>query len=210
MECEVEGCDKKAISHGLCNIHRMRLRRHGHLKKTRPSDWGLREKHPLYNTWMWMRRMRHKASICSQWEDFWAFVEDIGERPSRYFQLYRLDKGNGYNPKNCIWKEVIPCKDRAKYARDWRNQNPDKAKNSCLKKSHGITIEDYKQMYKDQNGVCAICGNPETSKYYSLAVDHCHKTNKIRGLLCQKCNRGLGFFGDSPETLQSAINYLTN
>lgn len=64
-------------------------------------------------------------------------------------------------------------------------------------------------MLEAQEGVCAICGKPETkpnAKY--LAVDHNHETGVIRGLLCNNCNRALGLLGDNVETLQNAINYL--
>lgn len=62
-------------------------------------------------------------------------------------------------------------------------------------------------------GVCAICGKPEThgngkSSIKLLAVDHCHTTGKIRGLLCHKCNLGIGHLDDSIDRLEAAINYL--
>ena len=66
----------------------------------------------------------------------------------------------------------------------------------------------------EKNGCCAICGKPETSKYQSgnvrlLCVDHNHRTSKIRGLLCSKCNSILGYASDSIETLANSIKYLT-
>jgi hypothetical protein len=60
-----------------------------------------------------------------------------------------------------------------------------------------------KQMLEDQGGVCAICFNARF-----LAVDHDHDTEQVRGLLCEHCNRGLGFFRDSVLALESAIEYL--
>jgi hypothetical protein len=65
-----------------------------------------------------------------------------------------------------------------------------------------------------QNGVCAICRKPETythhmtKKIANMAVDHCHVTGKIRGLLCHKCNHGLGKFGDDVSLLRKALAYL--
>jgi len=73
---------------------------------------------------------------------------------------------------------------------------------------YGLTGSEYEELAAYQNWVCAICGKKETSKRGNLAVDHDHKTGKVRGLLCHKCNSGLGSFGDSPELLKSAINYL--
>lgn len=73
--------------------------------------------------------------------------------------------------------------------------------------SKDFTKEDYRKILKNQNGICAIC---EEKEDINLAVDHCHKTNQIRGLLCSECNRGLGKLGDTIEGLQKAINYLKN
>lgn len=75
-----------------------------------------------------------------------------------------------------------------------------------LSKTFGLTVEDYDALAKAQNGVCAICKKPETDR--PLAVDHDHETNEVRGLLCKRCNIGLGNLYDSVETLQSAIEYL--
>ncbi len=84
-----------------------------------------------------------------------------------------------------------------------------------LKFKYNLTGEQYNQMLKEQHKVCAICKKPETQKSNpkgivdSLRVDHCHKTNKIRGLLCSKCNFGLSQFDDKIELLKKAIIYLT-
>jgi hypothetical protein len=63
-------------------------------------------------------------------------------------------------------------------------------------------------MVEAQGNKCKICGNPETVKGRSLSVDHCHRTGKIRGLLCGKCNTGLGKFRDSDKILKKALDYL--
>jgi Autographiviridae endonuclease VII len=76
-------------------------------------------------------------------------------------------------------------------------------------RSYGLTEEDYDRLLKIQNGVCAICHKPEThNRSKVLSIDHCHKTNKVRGLLCHRCNAGLGQFYDDTEIMKSAINYL--
>ncbi len=75
-----------------------------------------------------------------------------------------------------------------------------------LKRNYGITIEEYKDMYIKQNGLCAICEEPEQT--ISLSVDHDHITGKIRGLLCTNCNNGLGRFKDDSARLRSALSYL--
>ena len=75
-----------------------------------------------------------------------------------------------------------------------------------LKYIYGITITQYQEMLINQNHLCAICKKPDKSK--NLAIDHCHKTNKIRGLLCSKCNRALGYFNDCPILINDALKYL--
>jgi hypothetical protein len=70
---------------------------------------------------------------------------------------------------------------------------------------YGITIEEYNRLFKLQNGKCAICN---VTQEKSLDVDHCHKSNKVRGLLCRKCNLGIGFMQDSPDICKKASEYL--
>lgn len=80
---------------------------------------------------------------------------------------------------------------------------------SQLKEKYSLTIEQYNELLQKQNGGCGICGRITDLKRV-LAVDHDHKTNIIRGILCDRCNRGLGLFLDSPEFLRRAANYLEN
>lgn len=77
-----------------------------------------------------------------------------------------------------------------------------------LRKSFGIGVEEYNKMLDAQEGCCAICGTKECVTGRNFAVDHDHKTGKIRGLLCQFCNTALGKFQDDKEILSNAIKYL--
>lgn len=81
------------------------------------------------------------------------------------------------------------------------------SRNATLKQLYGITVDEYEEMLKQQRGVCAICSQIDGSGR-RLAVDHCHTTGKIRGLLCTACNIALGKLKDSPELLANAIKYL--
>ena len=76
-----------------------------------------------------------------------------------------------------------------------------------LKFEYGLTLENYDKMSLAQDGNCAICGG-KNKLHGKLAVDHCHKTKKVRGLLCHNCNLGLGNFHESISKLESAICYL--
>ncbi|MBN1183458.1 MAG: endonuclease VII domain-containing protein [Bacteroidales bacterium] len=79
-----------------------------------------------------------------------------------------------------------------------------------LKRKYSITLEQYNKLYGEQNGCCKICGRHSSKFKNGLAVDHNHRTGKIRGLLCNYCNRGLGKFSDSLEKLEKAVEYLKN
>ena len=83
-----------------------------------------------------------------------------------------------------------------------------KERNRHLKRTFGITAEDYDQMLSSQNGSCAICEVTECASGAALAVDHCHRTGKIRGILCRDCNTSLGKFNDDRNRLRKAIKYL--
>ena len=83
-----------------------------------------------------------------------------------------------------------------------------------LYRNYGITIINYKEILHKQNSVCAICGETgleraiHSKSKCNLVVDHCHTTNKVRGLLCHTCNTALGQFKDSKQLLERAIKYL--
>ena len=70
-----------------------------------------------------------------------------------------------------------------------------------------LELSPYEFMLKNQSGVCAIC-EKKCSSGRALAIDHDHSTNKVRGLLCNRCNRGLGMFMDDPKLLSTAALYL--
>ena len=96
------------------------------------------------------------------------------------------------------------------YMRIWKRNNPDRVKyhkrKDKLKKKYGITPEQYDTLLVQQNGLCASCHIAPTDK--QLAVDHCHVTGRIRGLLYTNCNLILGLAQDNPNTLKSLIEYL--
>lgn len=90
-------------------------------------------------------------------------------------------------------------------AKEYRSKYPEKKKNTALKTKFGITLDYYNELLNKQNGVCAICFKTDKR---SLAVDHCHKTGRIRGLLCGKCNKALGLLNDDLATIEKIKDYL--
>lgn len=216
-KCHVHNCTQPSIAKGLCRMHYMRVQRHGNVEQTRPDDWGKREEHPAYGAWCNLRRS-HRLAIPQAWlEDFWAFVKDVPEKPEKS-QPARSDARLPWSKDNFYWKERRTSAENYKeYMREWHKKarlaNPEYYADQDLRRKYGVSLEWYNETLANQNGVCAICKQPETAvikgRVIAMPVDHCHKTGKARGLLCTKCNRGLGLFRDSKAFLMSAIEYLT-
>lgn len=74
-----------------------------------------------------------------------------------------------------------------------------------LRREYNISLEQWQTQFSTQGGRCAICQSDGERK---LSVDHCHQTGKFRGLLCSRCNVGIGYLKDSPTYLRAAANYL--
>lgn len=106
------------------------------------------------------------------------------------------------------------CKTCWKAITDKRRNGPKREielrqrQNRHLIRSFGMTIEEYEDLLERQNYVCAICKRPP-SPNKKLAVDHRHRHDMIRGLLCGNCNRGLGMFKDDIAVLKNAVTYLS-
>lgn len=93
----------------------------------------------------------------------------------------------------------------------WKSRNPEKARNSGLRRYYGIDIDQYNKMLESQGGVCKICSRrPFGTRKQSMVlhVDHCHATGVVRALLCHQCNIGIGKFQDNPSLLRKAASYL--
>ena len=113
------------------------------------------------------------------------------------FLTPRLD-GASHRRRECpICRDITSAK--------WREKNKQRARESRFRNEYGITIAEYDSLLEKQHGRCLIC---DQNPGYPLHVDHCHETGVLRGLLCRMCNPGLGWFGDSPERLRRAADYL--
>ena len=99
---------------------------------------------------------------------------------------------------------------RRKVEAEWRKKNPDKVQQKNRKRKmgyYGLSVDDFDILMEKQNNCCAICKKTCITGR-ALAIDHDHNTNMVRGLLCNKCNQGLGFFNDNIDLLQDAVLYL--
>ena len=80
---------------------------------------------------------------------------------------------------------------------------------AIIRRTYGITLSEYDEMLEKQGGGCAICGaSTDVVSGRRLAIDHCHDSNKVRGVLCSSCNQGLGLYKDNPRLLIKAAEYL--
>jgi hypothetical protein len=95
--------------------------------------------------------------------------------------------------------------DRKRYRETNTIKVKESKEKSRLKKIYNLTLTQYNELKRKQNNCCTICGKKSKRR---LSVDHNHKTGKIRGLLCHKCNAALGFFDEDINVLKNAIKYL--
>lgn len=211
--CKVENCGGNIHAKGLCKKHYYRLRIHGStdLKEfskncTVEGCAGKSIAKGLCTT-HYLRQRRHGST------DKPKFVrEKLIEHGLSYCPKCNQTKplDNFCKDKYTAFGVSIYCKicDREKGKLRYKNHK-DKHINNRLRKKFGITLNEYHDLLKQQNGVCAICGNPPKENKPMLSVDHDHKTKKLRGILCSSCNQGIGLFHDNIEHLANAIKYLS-
>ena len=189
---EIKTCSRCEISQSIDNFYHSKVRRvprpyckpcNKELSRSTVSDKITEKDLPTHK----------KCSECDHEKSLDGFPYDK-HRPDR---------------KKTMCKECFNIKSSIYY-----KKNTDKKKNQILLKCYNITIEEYNKLLISQDSKCGICNNYEltivnkTNKPKQLAVDHDHKTGKVRGLLCQKCNTGIGNLKDSIELLDRAIQYL--
>lgn len=156
--------------------------------------------------------MKKKCSRCKkekEVKEFHKSKKDILNRKPACKECIKIDS------KEYYLNNIRKIKQRVSH---YNKKYPEKHKilrtNNHLQKRYGLNLKEYKILLKYQNSVCAICKQKETRKdshsnnVTKLSIDHCHKSGKVRGILCNKCNNGLGRFKDDIKLLKSAIDYL--
>ncbi len=180
--CRAEGCDKERDGrHSVCPMHRSRLSRYRSLEV------------PLIT---YPDGMVHECKV----HGYLKREEAYKNQKTGHYSCITCRRDNDRK-----FFENNPHIDRNSYKHYYY------IKNGMVK----LEKSEYDKMLKKQKGVCKICKKPEAHKTLKsnqktkrLAIDHCHITKKIRGLLCQNCNSALGLFRESVEILKSAIAYL--
>jgi hypothetical protein len=128
---------------------------------------------------------------------------DCGESKAIYYN--QMARGS---TKSCGCQQYP----KGKLSASWKHgksRTKEYESNYQMTKNYGIGLKEYDVMFNTQNGVCAICSKEPPNHYKKrLNVDHCHTTGKVRGLLCDACNRAIGLLKDSQELLEKAKQYL--
>lgn len=152
--------------------------------------------------------MEKKCKVC----------EDIKDES----EFYRYESGSLYarckkcqNEYSVAWTQEHPDKNRTR-SRKYKSENRPLVLKSLrrgrLMREYGITQEQYDEMHERQNGLCAICGKPETAtlkgRIKRLSVDHNHTTGEVRKLLCGRCNAAVGFVNEDLSILDKMRKYL--
>ena len=138
------------------------------------------------------------CKYCGETKPITDFHPNGSRRPgyrTRCKKCYGSTYGNWYNNHKQEKHEAY---------KKWAEAHPSERRNRRLENLYGITAEQYRNMYNQQDGRCAICGKKEDK----LHVDHSHENGNVRGLLCGNCNRGIGIMQDDISVLSSAIKYL--
>jgi hypothetical protein len=161
-----------------------------------------------------MKAQIKRGTVREDGKIFWSY-----NRGNEYWVT--PDKFEFNQTRNGKWAKENPNQNRIN-ARNWNRanrqqynanknrsakRNPLSTKGRQLRIKFNISIEEYNQLLDLQNNKCAICQD-KCPTGRQLAVDHDHKTKKVRGLLCMECNIGLGKFKDSDQLLSKAISYL--
>lgn len=211
--CGFEGCVHEAAVRGYCTPHYRRQLKTGAItvRTATIAERGRQQDHPHFHRW---KGMQSRGELVPAWESFWQFVDDIGDSGGCK-KLLRLDESKPFGPGNFRWAPALKGERKNAYYREWFKNSPNQ-RDKLYQKQYGINLEDYEAMLEEQDGVCAICFEPPSEPVRRgvnedarrLAVDHNHETGAVRGLLCAKCNQGLGSFRDNPQHLISALSYL--
>lgn len=189
--CTVDGCHEQAFAKSLCSLH------------------YARQMHPLIG--MWRTFKRTNEDYPPKWERFDGFLADVGEKKTPKDKLDRRDASRPHSKQNTYWrtpdqnnrKDSFTPEERSVYVRNW-----------TLQRKFGISTETYEEIKKSQDGKCAICRceesfvNKRSGALQELSVDHCHSKLHVRGLLCVRCNRMIGYARDNAEIMRRAIEYI--
>lgn len=197
--CSVEDCTALVAGRGLCSKHYSRLRRTGTIKSIDRRNYCVCGK-PVVAYGLCENKYRQRIRDEKRAERLAARADRTCAWCEQPIPVERTANAIFCSPK---------CKQHAgNFRRQHEGSNTEYARRYRYLRKFGITVGDYERMLSEQGGGCAICESREPGGRGTFHVDHCHESNVVRGLLCTRCNVGLGMFKDDPERLESAMKYL--
>lgn len=141
-----------------------------------------------------------------------VIVDEFGRQCTKCGEYKSWDNFSYKRPKNRKPGYQPRCKlCCAKDTQDWNSINKESARERYLQRKYGISENEYNARLLSQNNCCPVCGVEFSDGVFgpdSPVVDHCHINGHVRGILCNECNRGLGYYHDDPEALRRAAAYL--
>lgn len=136
------------------------------------------------------------------------------KNPSKYRESYTDQNAKRKEARKKYMSRPEVRERRRELQRQKRAKNPEaykrETRNTHLKKKFGMTIEEVDHMFLAQGSKCAACGESDLRIAAKFCVDHCHERQKVRGILCYRCNVALGLVKDSKQTLLGLVAYLSN
>jgi hypothetical protein len=176
---------------------------HAAIRARLPSPWA-----PFRFICSWRRALCRRESFAGQhpgalFGHTVAFTNEQHRRRYAEDADYRARKLADNRAWRVAHAEELSAERCAKYRSDPTFREQQRWQKRMRK--YGLDREDYERMRKAQNDACAIC---EQQSPNPLCVDHCHAFGHVRGLLCNNCNSGLGFFGDDPVRMRAGAAYL--
>ena len=179
--------DRKHFSLGLCHPCYDHSKYIENMDKVKERTTKYAKEHPeLFNEWSKKYRLANP------------------EKDRKRHQKYNKENAEKIAARLKIYRDR-DLKKFSERSRKYYINNPEKERAKRLRK-YGLTPENYETMFLSQNGLCAICESSNNGK--RLHVDHDHETGKVRQLLCNSCNIGLGMLKDDTSILEKAMNYL--
>jgi hypothetical protein len=131
------------------------------------------------------------------------------EKRREYSRMYIKKNKEKHRERNKKWRRNNPEYDY-NYGVEYRKKNAEiiktKKRDYVLRKTYGLSTEKYNEIFERQNGKCAICNKHQKELSRPLNVDHCHSTNKIRDLLCDRCNLTVGYVENC--NINDILNYI--
>lgn len=191
--CMIDECDRPVVARNLCSGHWTAMSKVGRL------DEFPRMRHRKVCTVDGCERSAFGYEMCQLHYMRWRTHGTTDKR------LPALSE-HGTSARYLYGCRCEPCKDaRSVYQREWKSRVPAEVQRwQRIWRRYRLTPEDFYALLDQQGGGCAICG----AEAVSWHVDHCHRGDFVRGILCSPCNQGLGYYSDDPDRMQSAVNYL--